>query len=113
MAGISQKTIDQVNTAADIVDVISRYLDINRNNKALCPSHEDHKPSLSILPERQIFNCFTCGKKGGSIIERTNNAIHAVIDIKMTGSKDNYKVNGNIPNLNKVVLEKELQNFNK
>ena len=67
MAGISQKTIDQVNTAADITDVISRYIDINRNNKALCPFHDDTKPSLSILPERQIFNCFTCGKKGGTI----------------------------------------------
>ena len=34
MAGISQKTIDQVNTAIDIVDVISRYLELNKNNKA-------------------------------------------------------------------------------
>ena len=67
MARISQKTIDQVIASADIVDVISRYLEINRNNKALCPFHNDNKPSLSIKPESQIFNCFTCETKGGSI----------------------------------------------
>ena len=67
MAGISQKTIDQVNTAVDIVDVISRYLELNRNNKALCPFHDDHKPSLSVSPQKQIFKCFVCETKGDAI----------------------------------------------
>ena len=67
MAIISQKTIDQVNAKSDIIDVISRYLEINRNNKAICPFHDDNKPSLSIKPEMQIFKCFTCEAKGGVI----------------------------------------------
>ena len=67
MAGISQKTIDQVNTAIDIVDVISRYLELNKNNKALCPFHDDHKASLSVSPQKQIFKCFTCETKGDAI----------------------------------------------
>ena len=67
MAGISQKTIDQVNASIDIVDVVSRYLELNKNNKALCPFHNDHKPSLSVSPQKQIFKCFVCETKGGAI----------------------------------------------
>lgn len=31
---------------------------------AVCPEHEDHNPSLSINPEKGMFNCFGCGFSG-------------------------------------------------
>lgn len=31
---------------------------------ALCPFHDDHKPSLSVNTEKNIFQCFPCGEKG-------------------------------------------------
>ena len=36
--------------------------------KALCPFHDDTKPSLKINTERNIYNCFVCGA-GGNILE--------------------------------------------
>ncbi|MDZ7616374.1 MAG: CHC2 zinc finger domain-containing protein, partial [Patescibacteria group bacterium] len=38
------------------------------NPKALCPFHEDHKPSLSFYESREsgrkLFQCFSCGAHG-------------------------------------------------
>ena len=104
MAIISQKTIDQVNAKSDIIDVISRYLEINRNNKAICPFHDDNKPSLSIKPEMQIFKCFTCEAKGGVIqfirlkesinypqaIETLANMYNIVIEYSDKRAQQNY-----------------------
>ena len=36
--------------------------------KALCPFHDDHSPSLSINTHNGAFACFACGTKGGDII---------------------------------------------
>ncbi|WP_299211976.1 CHC2 zinc finger domain-containing protein [uncultured Tateyamaria sp.] len=36
--------------------------------KALCPFHDDTKPSLKVNTERNIFNCFAC-EAGGNILE--------------------------------------------
>jgi len=38
----------------------SRYL-------ALCIFHDDHNPSLSVLPDEKYFTCFACGFKGDVI----------------------------------------------
>ena len=32
--------------------------------KALCPFHDDTKPSLAVNTEKNIFNCFACDAKG-------------------------------------------------
>jgi DNA primase len=34
----------------------------------LCPFHEDHKPSLNVNPDKQIFKCFACSA-GGDVIK--------------------------------------------
>lgn len=35
-----------------------------RQFKALCPFHQDTKPSLKVNTERNIYHCFVCGAKG-------------------------------------------------
>ena len=35
MAGISKETIDQVNATVNILEVVSKYLHVNRRNKAI------------------------------------------------------------------------------
>jgi DNA primase len=55
---------------ADIVSVISSYIEVNkkgRNYLALCPFHDDKHPSLHISKEKQIFKCFVCGHGGNAI----------------------------------------------
>ena len=62
---------EEVRKRADIVEVLSEYLDLKRegsNYKAICPFHGDTDPSLSVSPSRQIWKCFGCGK-GGDVIK--------------------------------------------
>lgn len=54
----------------DIVDVISRYINVTHKGKnyvAICPFHNDTNPSLMISKEKQIFKCFVCGTSGNAI----------------------------------------------
>lgn len=67
MARVSQKTIDLIKDTADIVDVVSEFVPLQtagKNMKGLCPFHSEKTPSFFVSKERQIFNCFGCGKKG-------------------------------------------------
>ena len=70
MAHISEQSIERVRQAADIVEVVSSYVDLKqkgRNFFGLCPFHTEKTPSFSVNPEKQIFKCFGCGAGGGSI----------------------------------------------
>lgn len=58
---------EQVQSASDIVDVISQYIPLKRtgrNFKAVCPFHQEKSPSFMVHPEKQIFRCFGCGAGG-------------------------------------------------
>lgn len=51
----------------DIVRVIGSYLELTKkgsNYVAICPFHNDSRPSLSVSPSKQIFNCFVCHTGG-------------------------------------------------
>lgn len=75
MAGISQEEISIVRSRADIVDIISHYIQVTRQGreyKALCPFHDDHDPSMRISPEKQIYKCFVCGS-GGNVFTFVQN----------------------------------------
>ena len=59
--------IDELRSRLNIVDVISSYIPLTkkgRNYFGLCPFHDDHSPSLSVSPEKQIYKCFVCGESG-------------------------------------------------
>ena len=54
----------------DIVEFLSRYIDLKRsgkNYKGLCPFHSEKTPSFFVSPYEQLYNCFGC-EAGGSII---------------------------------------------
>ncbi|WP_460183707.1 DNA primase [Thermopirellula anaerolimosa] len=58
---------ERVRQAVDIVDLVERYLPLRRQGRgfaALCPWHDDHRPSLQVNPERQVFRCFVCNIGG-------------------------------------------------
>ena len=62
--------IEEVLKRADIVDVISSYINvIKKGNRyvAICPFHDDKNPSMMISKEKQIFKCFVCGEGGNAI----------------------------------------------
>ena len=67
---IKQDIIEKIYDAADIVEVVGEFVDLKKsgvNYKGLCPFHQDHTPSLSVSPSRQIFKCFTCGEGGNAV----------------------------------------------
>jgi DNA primase len=70
MARISEQTIEQIRSAADVVEVVSAYVELKkrgRNFFGLCPFHNEKSASFSVNQERQIYKCFGCGAGGGSI----------------------------------------------
>lgn len=66
-ARISDDIVAEVKRAADIVDIVSRYVTLKKAGKtfkACCPFHAEKTPSFIVNPERQMFKCFGCGKAG-------------------------------------------------
>jgi len=72
MAGIfDHAAISRVQQANDIVDVVAEHVSLKRKGRemvGLCPFHEDHRPSMSVSPSKQIFKCFACGA-GGDVLK--------------------------------------------
>lgn len=61
------RIIDEIRNKADIVEVIGHYLKLVKagsNYKAVCPFHDDTRPSLSISTSKQIYKCFVCNSGG-------------------------------------------------
>ena len=64
---LNEQKINEIRKSVNIVDVISEYIPLEqkgRNYFAICPFHDDHNPSMSISPEKQIYTCFVCGAHG-------------------------------------------------
>lgn len=60
----------QIKAASDIVAVVGGYLALKPAGptfKALCPFHQDSRPSLDVDPRRQRYRCWACGKHGDVI----------------------------------------------
>jgi DNA primase len=61
--GSSADVKEQVRQAIDIVDLVGNYVQLRRQGRgyvALCPWHDDTRPSLQVNPERQSFKCWVC-----------------------------------------------------
>ena len=66
-SGPSFDTKQRVKEATDIVELVGGYLQLRREGrgyKALCPWHDDSRPSLQINPERQSWKCWVCNLGG-------------------------------------------------
>lgn len=64
---IPEHIIDQVQNRTDIVEVISRYVQLKKtgqNFKGNCPFHHEKTPSFIVSPAKQIYHCFGCSAGG-------------------------------------------------
>ncbi len=67
MAFISNDIINEIRNKTDIVDVVSKYVNLTKTGKnyiGVCPFHDDHSPSMSVSKDKQIYKCFSCGATG-------------------------------------------------
>ena len=70
MPQIPQSTIDKIRDQADIVDVISREVELKRkgvNYFGICPFHDEKTPSFSVSQSKQIYKCFGGCDAGGNV----------------------------------------------
>ena len=68
---VNESQIEEIRKNADIVEIISSYLNLTLKGKnyfGICPFHQDHSPSMSVSKERQLFKCFSCGA-GGNVFQ--------------------------------------------
>jgi DNA primase len=64
-----QSEIDQVRDATDLVQLIGEHIPLQpkgREHIGLCPFHDDHKPSMSVVTHKgnAFYKCFSCGATG-------------------------------------------------
>ena len=66
-----QSFMDELTARNDIVDVVGSYVTLTSKGGSFwgcCPFHNEKTPSFSVSPDKRLFCCFGCGKKGvGSI----------------------------------------------
>jgi DNA primase len=59
--------IEEIKNRLDIVDQISKYLELKpagKNYVGLCPFHAEKTPSFIVSPDIQRYKCFGCGENG-------------------------------------------------
>lgn len=62
-----QDDVQRVRDASDIVRVVGEHVELRARGKeylGLCPFHDDKKPSMHVVPAKQIYHCFSCGAGG-------------------------------------------------
>ncbi|WP_166176035.1 CHC2 zinc finger domain-containing protein [Rubrobacter tropicus] len=69
---ISQRSIEDVREAANIVEVTSEFTALRRQGarfSGLCPypDHQEKTPSFSVSPDRGFYYCFGCQRGGDAI----------------------------------------------
>ena len=120
MARIPQDTIDRIRDTADIVDVVSRHVDLTkrgRNFFGLCPFHNEKTPSFSVAPDKGIYHCFGCGNGGSAInfimeIEKisfvdsvTQLGKQLGIEIELSGKDDSNEFFGKLYQIHELATE--------
>ena len=75
---ISNNFIKELVANADIVDVVSRFVNLKKSGKdfkGCCPFHNEKTPSFFVTPDKNFFHCFGCQESGDSLtfVKKINN----------------------------------------
>ena len=67
---LPERFLDELLARTDIVDLVSESVRLTKKGNSYwgcCPFHSEKTPSFHVVPDRQIYKCFGCGKGGGAI----------------------------------------------
>lgn len=96
MPTLTNELITEIRNRTDIVDVISKYSPLTKKGKnyfGVCPFHDDHSPSMSVSPEKQIYTCFSCGATGNVFTFVADYEHISFIEaVNLLGSKLGYNI---------------------
>ena len=93
---INNDIINEIRNKSDIVSVISNYVPLTKRGKnyfGVCPFHDDHSPSMSVSPDKQIYTCFSCGATGNVFTFVSEYEHISFIEaVKLLGNKLGYNL---------------------
>ena len=100
MAMIPNEEIAKIRNDANIVDIISSYVNLESKGKnyfGICPFHDDHSPSMHVSPKLNIFKCFVCNTGGNvfSFVQKFENVSY-LESIRIVAEKSGISFNYNI-----------------
>ncbi|OUR98766.1 DNA primase [Halobacteriovorax marinus] len=61
---------EKIVTEIPITAIVGGYIPITRKGTttlAVCPFHDDHKPSMYVTDDKKMYKCFACGAGGNAI----------------------------------------------
>lgn len=61
---------NRIKSELPISTIVGQYIDLHRQGSglvALCPFHDDTKPSMNVTDSKGLYKCFACGASGDSI----------------------------------------------
>ena len=64
---IPDEIVEQVRSAADLVEIISEFVPLKRSGgtwRGPCPFHQGKNPNFSVAPSHGSYHCFVCHEKG-------------------------------------------------
>ena len=62
--------LDELLARTDILDLVSESVRLTKKGGSYwgcCPFHSEKTPSFHVVPDRQMYKCFGCGKGGGAV----------------------------------------------
>lgn len=95
---ITNEVVNEIRAKTDIVSIISAYIPLTKKGKnyfGVCPFHDDHSPSMSVSPDKQIYTCFSCGATG-NVFNFVSGYEHITYyeAVKLLGDKLGYNIKG-------------------
>lgn len=109
---IKPQFIEKLKNSADIVEIISKYIEVRKSGRsfvAICPFHDDSNPSLHINENKGFYHCFSC-KASGDIINfimeyEKINYIEAIGKLaSFCNLEIEYTQGSNFKSINKMIL---------
>ena len=63
---LKEKIVNEI----PLTSIVGHYIPVTRKGTAslaVCPFHDDHKPSMHVTNEKRMYKCFACGAGGNAI----------------------------------------------
>lgn len=67
MVGDNFRLVKETVPIAEVIGSLVPLIPAGREFKCVCPFHDDHHPSMSVVPHKGLFHCFVCGAGGDAI----------------------------------------------
>jgi DNA primase len=62
---IPREVVESIRDRVDLVQLVSQSVTLKRRGTSfigLCPFHQEKTPSFNVVPHKNIFRCFGCGR---------------------------------------------------